>query len=396
MNETALGIGKMYEEFRITQLVNETLTTVIENVQTNHEIFSSKDKTKLTMNMKEEFREYDQLSLRLEKENRRNEIIVDDELELARAHWIQLKKSNKQGLVIRSCFLIMLEKYPQVRPIWGFGKKLEGHKEDNWKPDLMEDFYFRHHCATLQAALNMIIQNKDDRNGMKRMLNEMGAHHFFYDACEPHFEVFQVCFIEAMQLVLNGGDALDEEIEQSWICLLQNIRLHIGEGIKSQRLNYLSQCLLPREMKEIEDDWKRIEEFGFQNAGTILCEAAIDSYSELLKLHNLKLALPIEKSDRSGFGVMANQVMKALDKTIQSYTAENGFKSLIEEIRGFVVKFLVVEVCPPLIRKAFIDGLVNMLCKVLNVKHVKEDFLHVWKKVYRVMEQAMIANIVVY
>lgn len=37
-----------------------------------------------------------------------------------------------------------------------------------------------------------------------------------------------------------------------------------------------------------------------------------------------------------------------------------------------------------------------MLCKILSIKHVKEDFLHIWKKVYRVMEQAMVANIVEY
>nr|ABO31389.1 globin [Caenorhabditis elegans] len=218
MNETTVGVGKMYEEFRITQLVNETLTTVIEKVQTNHEKISTKAKPRPLSAINEEIREYDQLSRELEKDYRRSMRIVDDDFELARTHWIQLQKSNKQGLAIRGCFLTMLEKYPQVRPIWGFGKRIEGRGDETWKPEIVEDFYFRHHCASLQAALNMIIQNKDDKSGMRRMLNEMGAHHFFYDACEPHFEVFQDSLLESMKLVLNGGDSLDDDIEQSWIC----------------------------------------------------------------------------------------------------------------------------------------------------------------------------------
>ncbi|CAP29202.2 Protein CBR-GLB-5 [Caenorhabditis briggsae] len=399
MSETTatIGIGKMYEEFKITQLVNETLTTVIENVQNNHDKISTKAKPRPLSAIHEEIREYDQLSRQLEKEYRKSMRIVDDDFELARAHWIQLQKSNKQGLAIRGCFLTMLEKYPQVRPIWGFGKRIEGRIDETWKPELVEDFYFRHHCASLQAALNMIIQNKDDRNGMRRMLNEMGAHHFFYDACEPHFEVFQDCLLESMRLVLNGGDALDDEIEHSWICLLQTIRLHMGEGIEIQRANYLSQCLIPKEMEEVKENWKKVELYGFRKAGITLCESAFKSYSELLKTHNLKMTLPIEANKTSqSFLALSDQIMMALDKTIQSYTPEDGFMNLIQEIRDFVIKFLVVEVCPPLIRKSFIDGMIHMLCKILCIKHVKEDFLHVWKKVYRVMEQSMIANIVEY
>ncbi|KAF1751203.1 hypothetical protein GCK72_017757 [Caenorhabditis remanei] len=398
MNESKTsGIGKMYEEFKITQLVNETLTTVIENVQINHDKISTKAKPRPLSAIHEEIREYDQLSRELEKEYRKSMRIVDDDFELARTHWIQLQKSNKQGLAIRGCFLTMLEKFPQVRPIWGFGKRIEGRVEETWKPEIVEDFYFRHHCASLQAALNMIIQNKDDRNGMRRMLNEMGAHHFFYDACEPHFEVFQECLLESMRLVLNGGDSLDDEIEQSWICLLQTIRLHMGEGVEIQRANYLSQCLIPKEMEEVRDNWSKIESYGFRKAGILLCESAFESYSILLKMHNLSMTLPIEANKTSeSFVALSDQIMKALDKTIKSYTPEEGFANLILEIRDFVIKFLVVEVCPPLIRKSFIDGMIHMLCKILNIKHVKEDFLHVWKKVYRVMEQSMIANIVEY
>ncbi|EGT47090.1 hypothetical protein CAEBREN_05847 [Caenorhabditis brenneri] len=139
MDETIETMNKSI----LSNNINETLTTVIENVQINHDKISTKAKPRPLSAINEEIREYDQLSRELEKEYRRSMRIVDDDFELARTHWIQLQKSNKQGLTIRGCFLTMLEKYPQVRPIWGFGKRIEGRIDETWKPELVEDFYFR-------------------------------------------------------------------------------------------------------------------------------------------------------------------------------------------------------------------------------------------------------------
>lgn len=41
----------------------------------------------------------------------------------------------------------------------------------------------------MQAALNMIMENVDDVETMNDLLQQLGAHHFFYGAYEPHFEV---------------------------------------------------------------------------------------------------------------------------------------------------------------------------------------------------------------
>lgn len=169
------------------------------------------------------------------------------------------------------------------------------------------------------------------------MLNEMGAHHFFYDACEPHFEVFQDCFLDAMRQVLNGGDSLDEEIERSWICVwltyislrigefqfFQNVRLRMGEGVEIQRANYLSQCLRPKEMEDIIETWKKVEQHGFRKAGAILCEAAFESYSDLLKMHHLKMALPETASKGSRqFSELSDQVMKVRSLSIVLYVPQ--------------------------------------------------------------------------
>lgn len=164
----------------------------------------------------------------------------------------------------------------------------------------------------------------------------------------------------------------------------------MGEGIEIQRANYLTQCLIPKEMEEVRANWMQVENYGFRKAGLLLCQSAFDNYSELLKTHNLSMTLPIEANKTSdSFVALSDQIMqvrlkhrvlenqynlKALDKTIQSYTPEEGFLNLIQEIKDFVIKFLVVEVCPPLIRKSFIDGINSLKfycskksCKIFRI-----------------------------
>lgn len=54
---------------------------------------------------------------------------------------------------------------------------------------------------------------------------------------------------------------------------------------------------------------------------------------------------------------------------------------------------LVMNVCPSLVRKAFMEGLVAMLTEVVGGEEMNEDSLHTWTKVYRVLEQAILSNI---
>uniref|UniRef100_A0A0N4WE19 DUF1957 domain-containing protein n=1 Tax=Haemonchus placei TaxID=6290 RepID=A0A0N4WE19_HAEPC len=85
--------------------------------------------------------------------------------------------------------LYIVENYKHVRPVWQFGLKID-ESNKNWKALLFNDFYFRHHSASIQSAITMAMENLEDRECMRKLLNEIGAHHFFYDACEPHLEVF--------------------------------------------------------------------------------------------------------------------------------------------------------------------------------------------------------------
>ncbi|CAD6193694.1 unnamed protein product [Caenorhabditis auriculariae] len=280
----------------------------------------------------------------------------EDEFEAARSHWIQLQKTNKQAIAVRSAFFYLLEKYPHMRPIWNFARNIDDC-EDMWKGELEDNFYFRHHCASIQAAITMIMENKDEPSNLRKFLNEIGGHHFFYDASEPHLEVFHESMIEGMKLVLNGADALDDAIEESWNELLKVIKLHICEGITIQRVNYLTNCMTTAEITEIKETWDKVREHGFESAGEMFCRTAFSKYTELLQKHNLTRKMPnYARIDSRKFKNFSHQIIQAVDKTIASYTKEDGFCGLIEEIQDFVVRFLVVDVCPPLIRKAFMEG----------------------------------------
>lgn len=57
----------------------------------------------------------------------------------------------------------------------------------------------------------MVMENKDDPSGMKKLLNEIGAHHFFYDAAEPHLEVHKTQkFLMQVAGLSRGNDRVNE------------------------------------------------------------------------------------------------------------------------------------------------------------------------------------------
>lgn len=53
----------------------------------------------------------------------------------------------------------------------------------------VKDLELRHHCISFQAAITMIMDNLDDSSNLTKLLQKVGAHHFFYDAIESHLEV---------------------------------------------------------------------------------------------------------------------------------------------------------------------------------------------------------------
>ncbi|CAD5226149.1 unnamed protein product [Bursaphelenchus okinawaensis] len=337
--------------------------------------------------------EIDLNGLRLDEDEFLKNEIQSDSLNAARAHWIQLYKQNQQHTVIQEVFIHMIRNYPQMRPVWQFSRALN-IKDDNWKEELQKDSTFKHHCSSLQAAFTMIMDNLDEDNGVSRLLHQLGQHHFYYDAYEPHLELFQESLLEALKTVLfDTNEAPDENLLRAWTRFFIMVKKSINAGIAHQRRNYLVQCVTALEMKYVKKVWGQVKEYGLDKAGAVCTRIALQTYEELLDKYKIDMTLNLKEED-ADFKKFSIEIIRALEITINYYSVEHGFVQLPSILSEFVNTCLVMNVCPTLVRKAFMEGLVGMLAQVLGEPIIEESSVHTWSKVYRVLEQAILTNIV--
>ncbi|KAI6200197.1 hypothetical protein M3Y96_00707400 [Aphelenchoides besseyi] len=314
---------------------------------------------------------------------------TDDEflnrgVNLARAHWIQFSKINLQNQVIQQMFINMLRDHPQTRPVWQFTRKVDIDNGD-WAKELSHDLQFRHHCNSIQAAFTMLMDNLDEPYGIAKLLQELGNHHFFFDTQESQLELMHEGFMKALKLVVEKPDELpDESLRRSWNKLWDLIKANMSIGISNQRQLYLTQCTTAIEMENVREMWMKVKESGLTKNGTIVTTTALKTYNELIARYKINLSLNIdEHSD-------------ALEVTINYYTTERQFSGLPKTLKSFVHNCIVLDVCPTLIRKSFMDGLITMLTQVLGESAMTENVGHLWAKIYRVLEQAILTNIANY
>ncbi|TKR87012.1 hypothetical protein L596_011492 [Steinernema carpocapsae] len=339
----------MYHDFQVKEVVESTLESVMNEAARVDEV---NERIKILSDLSEK------LGIDENGEIEDNDSEGGAELEdiqLARAHWIQLYKTNMQSTIIYNLFQNMLKQHPHVRPVWKFGRAFKDD-DPNWRQTLENDIHFRHHCASLQAAITMIMENLDDVGGMSRLLQEIGTHHFFYDAFEPHLELLQDVFLHTIKDVLQETtESVDKRLENAWLQLFTQIRAHIGHGISMQRLNYLAQCATPKEIEMVKEMWEKVKEYGMQEAGTVLCQTALQAYGKLIKTQKIEFPITMDENSEM-FLTFSDEVMKAIEMTIQAYDPEHGFGSLPDNMSSIVSKCMILEVCPSLVRKAVMEG----------------------------------------
>lgn len=120
------------------------------------------------------------------------------------------------------------------------------------------------------------MDNLDDEHAMAKLLHQLGAHHFFYDAYEPHLELFQEGFIAALKSSLTStADELTPSLEKAWKRLWRIIKKNMGNGIATQRQVYLAQCMTSIEMRYIRKMWDQVKNFGLHKAGMVCTKAAL-------------------------------------------------------------------------------------------------------------------------
>lgn len=117
----------------------------------------------------------------------------------------------------------------------------------------------------------------DDENGMSRVLQEIGSHHFFYNAYESHFELMHEGFMEAMRVLLDkSNEQLDSTLCRVWDQFWGIIKTNVALGINNERRKYLLQALTPIEMEDVGSMWEKIRKFGLDACGRTLTTTALE------------------------------------------------------------------------------------------------------------------------
>ncbi|VDK18529.1 unnamed protein product [Anisakis simplex] len=218
--------------------------------------------------------EHDSIEICARDRSKGEEILELDDPQIARAHWIQLFKMNMQMTVIQNTFLQILSNYQHLRPIWCFARNLSD-KSESCIGRIRNDKRFIQHCENVLAAMNAIMENLDEPDCRDALLQQLGVNHFFYDVCEPHFEVFHSAFKESMRTTLHGTDALNENLEQAWNMIFEIIKSNMCVGLSTQRYDYLSRRMTPKEFIIVKSTWHKAKVFNTKHLGAKIRQLAI-------------------------------------------------------------------------------------------------------------------------
>uniref|UniRef100_A0AC35TWX4 GLOBIN domain-containing protein n=1 Tax=Rhabditophanes sp. KR3021 TaxID=114890 RepID=A0AC35TWX4_9BILA len=329
-----------------------------------------------------------------------------------RAHWIQLFKINLQSAIISETFMGIVKALPHMKPYWSFVQKARPYSsidlEDDEDTDIStdpeqadslksadkncneaccvyNDYKFNNHVATVQAAITILMDNIDDYKGLIKLLREFGSYHFFYEAFEPHFEIFHRQFMRCLiDAVISTGDDLEENVEKAWNAFFDEVKENMSYGVALQRHYYLKNAFTMDDLMNVEEDWISIKKFGEDELGIMIYGKMKERYDVLIKNHALKART---QEDSCQFKIVSLQLVKAIKLAITNYSQDYGFTELPELVKDFTKDYMVINACPTLLRKAYSSALIYGLRKIVGNDKMVESKVHVWGKLYRILEQ---------
>ncbi|KAL3097206.1 hypothetical protein niasHT_030201 [Heterodera trifolii] len=324
---------------------------------------------------------------------------VDDELsqfvpmQAARAHWMQLHKQNMQLVVLQRMFLRLLHRHAPFRALWPFARCFDTTKQK--LDELLASAAFRHFCAAYQTSFTLIMDNVDDEPSLCQILQELGANHFFYDANETHFKMMREEFLLSLdECVVGTNEQMNNELEQDWDQLWAKMESNLAFGLAVQRHNYLAHCVTGKEMATVRSQWQILLEAKcrIDSLGASVREGGIQTFTD--GLNRIGLGIETKKEVERQFAVAVNDLLWAMAQAIEFWEPGTGFLRLCAEIDSRCGgAFDVIRTSSSaLLRTAFIAGFSAELVAVVGESEASATVLHSWTKVYRVAEQAIIAD----
>ncbi|KAI3415394.1 Astacin (Peptidase M12A) [Globodera pallida] len=246
------------------------------------------------------------------------------------------------------------------------------------------------HKQGMQAALTMVMDNLDDEPSLCRLLQELGANHFYYDASEAHFKMMGEEFVLALgECVVGTREELDDELEEDWARLWAKMESNLAFGLAVQRHNYLAHCVIGKEMETLRAQWQTLLErkCRMDALGAAIRERGIQTFSEGMRQIGTELWTKDELEQR--FAVAVNDLLWAMAQALSLWEPGTGFLRICAEIDsrcGGAVDVIRTS-SATLLRNAFIEGLIAELVAVLGENEATTTAMHSWTKVYRVAEQ---------
>ncbi|MFH4981886.1 hypothetical protein AB6A40_008595 [Gnathostoma spinigerum] len=311
-----------------------------------------------------------------------------------RGHWIQMQKIGMQGYVVENTFLRLFEMNRQLWPLWKFTRDHSGDLINDDYTSLKNDHRFRLHCANVQTFITVIMQNIDNVQCLNKVMFSLGVHHFFYDVNESYFESFHTAFVTSLKETLKETDTLDDQLEEAWNNLLIKLKAKFSEGIEHQRLKYIRRNVTERELEQLKSVWKRTKDsVGLQKLIRITCEHTAKRYARSIIQLEIDTAETILCQVSTIISFVQYEV-QAFDMALKSFSLENGLMSLIGRMKIAMQKRFNDDLCPTVIREAFIEGIFTALDIIHSTDSSINDGLRIaMLKLYRAIEQINVQNL---
>ncbi|CAF3087669.1 unnamed protein product [Rotaria sp. Silwood2] len=144
---------------------------------------------------------------------------------LVRDNWTDV--CNRYYEEVGISFMVRIfQDYPELRKLWIFAATLEVEEE------IRKNSQVRYHAAKIMYTLNEIINNIDDYDKRRRILESLGQIHFMYDVQPAYFQAAKSCMENVLSSIL--GKNFTHRHKQAWTYLFQQIVVDLGRGVEQQ------------------------------------------------------------------------------------------------------------------------------------------------------------------
>ncbi|CAF2822581.1 unnamed protein product [Rotaria sp. Silwood2] len=152
---------------------------------------------------------------------------------LVRDTWIHV--CNRYYEEVGISFMVRIfQDYPELRKLWIFAATLEVEEE------IRKNSQVRYHAAKIMYTLNEIINNIDDYDKRRRILESLGQIHLMYDVQPAYFQAAKSSMEHVLSSVL--GENFTHHHKQAWAYLFQQIVVDLSRYVEQQTV-LVAGCL---------------------------------------------------------------------------------------------------------------------------------------------------------